>query len=730
MKRLKYIVILFALAMIFILGAVAGAPEIVGDAAVRAEKPIGLRVKASIDSQTASDNRTGEYGIIATRKVFLSGNRLTNYDLTLDCDIYFTKGVAKGYVGGENVDLFLEKNDTELLFAAYIHGIDPYYYTDTIVLRPYVQTEYGTEYGRPVEVSLYGTAKKIYDNKELYNSLSEEQKHVIYSIIVAVDGEPYIINRADFRIVLSSVVIRNANPTYSVSYNLFNPLTGEIENRVVGRKKSKDYAEIEAMLLESGRTVPVFDGVVQDTTQGYADFDLNNEAPMWISSCDTCNAVMTLVSYDAALMCKDCVSEHVLSAERKTVNVTQSTPVYIFDGSFDSAIQKTDMASVEEKAPSLMCYNYLNNEVCFSEYIKALVSVNEDGNCEYIFVIVNGNENAALDEKCLKHTEFDVSFYVDGELYDTKSVLYGKTPELPANPEKDGYTFLGWSDGQNTGIVSPESIPVTKDTEYHAVFEKIPEYTVSFIVDEKVYDSVIVREGKTPELPISPEKDGYTFLGWSDGQNAGIVFPESIPVTKDTEYHAVFTINVYAVTFYVKGEIYQASTVEHGKAPSEPLAPEIYGNKFLGWATDENSGAEGVVTLSELCITGDTDIYAVFEALQNDPNLIAILTRGQAQLKKLRITQNSKNDIARDLIVECITYVLADANNGIYISEQYIRTQYPELSKSIRDAIKVDMTKEERSAFVNLLTNERNIDKEVQDFLIDYFNIDLSSVTA
>ena len=86
-------------------------------------------------------------GLSEGTRVFLSGNRLTNYDLTLDCDIYFTKGVAKGYVGGENVDLFLEKNDTELLFAAYIHGIDPYYYTDTIVLRPYVQTEYGTEYG-------------------------------------------------------------------------------------------------------------------------------------------------------------------------------------------------------------------------------------------------------------------------------------------------------------------------------------------------------------------------------------------------------------------------------------------------------------------------------------------------------------------------------------------------------------------------------------------------------
>ena len=35
---------------------------------------------------------------------------------------------------------------------------------------------------------------------------------------------------------------------------------------------------------------------------------------------------------------------------------------------------------------------------------------------------------------------------LDGEVYQTLSVVYGTEIELPAVPEKEGYTFSGWSD--------------------------------------------------------------------------------------------------------------------------------------------------------------------------------------------------------------------------------------------------------------------------------------------
>ena len=38
----------------------------------------------------------------------------------------------------------------------------------------------------------------------------------------------------------------------------------------------------------------------------------------------------------------------------------------------------------------------------------------------------------------------DVNFYVDGELYTTKTVVLGQTVDLPKNPEKENFVFTGW----------------------------------------------------------------------------------------------------------------------------------------------------------------------------------------------------------------------------------------------------------------------------------------------
>ena len=39
---------------------------------------------------------------------------------------------------------------------------------------------------------------------------------------------------------------------------------------------------------------------------------------------------------------------------------------------------------------------------------------------------------------------YNVTFIVDGEAYHTATVEFGAEIELPAEPEKTGYTFDGW----------------------------------------------------------------------------------------------------------------------------------------------------------------------------------------------------------------------------------------------------------------------------------------------
>lgn len=56
-------------------------------------------------------------------------------------------------------------------------------------------------------------------------------------------------------------------------------------------------------------------------------------------------------------------------------------------------------------------------------------------------------------------TKYSYSFVVDGEEIDSGEVYEGETPDLPEEPSKDGYDFVGWS---------PTVGPISSDTTYEA----------------------------------------------------------------------------------------------------------------------------------------------------------------------------------------------------------------------------------------------------------------------
>ena len=653
MRLIKTILFTIISALIFSLWTCAvTAPEIFSDAAIRTEEPLGLRVKAVISSEDASDKDTYEYGFLVTRKVFLSGNKLTSYDLTLECKAYFDKGVAKGIVNGEDVNKFYDKNDTELYFAGHFYGISPRYYTDTIVARPYIISEMGTFYGEPFEMSLYDTAKRIYADKSMYEELSELDKEAILSIIVAVEGEPYYIDRNDFRIVLSSSVVKNSNPTYSVVYDLYNPFTGETLLGVKGRKASKNSDEISAMVQPFGTIVPMYDGIVQDTTEGYASGNIEEALPVWIASFGLDSELLSVCECDEMLSCKDCVHEYI-ARNSHDVSASLSTPVSVFE---NLSFTISSMTKLSEKDTSLLCYNTVDGKTAYSDYVKAYVSVDENGMCEYIIAIVNDGENSALDEKCLKHSSFDIDFYVDGKIYDTKNVLYNSSADLPIPPEKDGYIFEGWSDRENGDIIDVSNIPVTENVQYYAVFREIKKYTVTFYVENEAISSQTVREGT------------FAFV---------------------------------------------------------PDNPEIADAKFVGWATEKDSDTTSVVDISTFVIQGNTDFYAVFMTNPNSPEFMEKLNRGHTQLQSIkRITGKAKT--ALTTIKDTIALVLNEANNYNYIDRDYVTRVHGDKVDEVKKIVNEEMTKSERSQFVNLITS--TVDKDVQDFLTDYFGISMDKI--
>ncbi len=123
-------------------------------------------------------------------------------------------------------------------------------------------------------------------------------------------------------------------------------------------------------------------------------------------------------------------------------------------------------------------------------------------------------------------------------------------------------------------------------------------YTVQFVDwDGSVLKSVLVGEGGQAFAPENPERDGYTFVGWSQS--------EVVNVQADTTVTAQYQQGLlqYAVRFYsdsIGGEVISSQTVTHGFAAEAPTPPTLSGFVFSGWSADFSN------------ITQDLDVYPVF----------------------------------------------------------------------------------------------------------------------
>ena len=129
-----------------------------------------------------------------------------------------------------------------------------------------------------------------------------------------------------------------------------------------------------------------------------------------------------------------------------------------------------------------------------------------------------------------------VTFTVDDEVVSTQSIVTDDELQLPAEPTKEHYSFLGWSlDGEN--VIDLTSYSFTRDTNLIAVFEIIT-YSVNFVVDGEIYHSQILSYDE--EISVTnPFKINYEFIGWSlDGEN--VVDISTFELNSNVTFIAIF----------------------------------------------------------------------------------------------------------------------------------------------------------------------------------------------
>lgn len=104
-----------------------------------------------------------------------------------------------------------------------------------------------------------------------------------------------------------------------------------------------------------------------------------------------------------------------------------------------------------------------------------------------------------------------VTFLSDGEHTAPPRIRANAPADQPADPTKEGYTFIGWYNGESEWDFET---PVTTGLILTAKWQ-VNQYTITFKPENGGQDIVIKQDyGTAITAPANPTKTGYTFAGW------------------------------------------------------------------------------------------------------------------------------------------------------------------------------------------------------------------------
>ncbi len=111
--------------------------------------------------------------------------------------------------------------------------------------------------------------------------------------------------------------------------------------------------------------------------------------------------------------------------------------------------------------------------------------------------------------------------------------------------------------------------------------EVIGAYTVTFQSEGGSEVASQIRANTPADQPADPTKEGYTFIGWYNGESE---WNFETPVATDLTLTAKWQLNQYTITFDTAGGSEVPSiALDYGTAITPPAAPTRTGYTFVGW---------------------------------------------------------------------------------------------------------------------------------------------------
>lgn len=284
-----------------------------------------------------------------------------------------------------------------------------------------------------------------------------------------------------------------------------------------------------------------------------------------------------------------------------------------------------------------------------------------------------------------------------------------------------------------------------------------------FVGDEQWGETEVVAIGTAADVPAAPHEkapDGYGFKGWKIKGTAETkvtdVASNTITEQGTLDYEAVF-VKKWKVIFMNGSEEHAATTVLDGEYVEKPEDPTWPGGsatmKFKGWSEADGGVEEeaDIVNLTRLKITKNLVLYARYKETgtinpdfpdnptkpDNDA-LLEIFDKGVVQLGKVHdATTRPRVQYICTVAIDFINQLTEDANNGNQVDKAYVDTHYGDLVNAVKmyviegevippleDTNNGGFRTADANNFKNLLGTY--VTDDVQDFIIKYFDIDLS----
>lgn len=228
--------------------------------------------------------------------------------------------------------------------------------------------------------------------------------------------------------------------------------------------------------------------------------------------------------------------------------------------------------------------------------------------------------------------KYNVKFMLDnGTVLQDQTIESGKTAQRPANPQKDGYNFVGWYNVNSNGELQTEfnfQEPITKQVLVYAKFEpkkfKITYHVPDGAKNDNPKDYVY---GQGVDKLNDPQLDEYTFEGWyTDSEFKNKVTQINKDYQGDLQLYAKFNKKTYTVEYVLDGgtnDTRNPTSYTFGDY-YKIYPPTRAGYTFAGWF--ENSDFTGQRTQIDPDNKQNFKLYAKWDA--NEYNINYVLAGG------------------------------------------------------------------------------------------------------